>query len=75
VPVDGKINKRVWVVHDKANNHWLDAYALACAAAGCAGLRLVNPIVAEIVPAPVKQEPKTRVTNQYGQAFLATERN
>jgi len=75
VPVDGKLNKRVWVVHDKANNHWLDAYALACAAAGCAGLRLVNPIVAEIVPTPVKQEPKTRVTNQYGQAFLATERN
>jgi hypothetical protein len=53
VPVDGKINKRVWVVHDKANNHWLDAYALACAAAGCAGLRLVNP-----EPEPVKQTAK-----------------
>jgi hypothetical protein len=73
VPVDGKINKRVWIVHDKANNHWLDAYALACAAAGCAGLRLVNP-----EPEPVKQQAKTeakpRLVNPHGQPFLATER-
>lgn len=74
VPVDGKLNKRVWVVHDKANNHWLDAYALACAAAGCAGLRLTSP---EPPPEPKPQqrtEPKPRLLNPSGQPFLATER-
>ena len=74
VPVDGKINKRVWVVHDKANNHWLDAYALACAAAGCAGLRLVNPEPApQPKPAP-KPEPRQTILNPHGQPFLVTER-
>jgi hypothetical protein len=73
VPVDGKLNKRVWVVNDKANNHWLDAYALACAAAGCAGLRLVNP-EHEPVKQPQKPEPKQRLVNPHGQPFLATER-
>jgi hypothetical protein len=73
VPVDGKVNKRQWIVHDKNNNHWLDAYALACAAAGCTGLRLVAP-----EPEPVKQvqksEQKPRLVNPHGQPFLATER-
>lgn len=73
VPVDGKVNKRQWIVHDKNNNHWLDAYALACAAAGCTGLRLVAP-----EPEPIKQsqksEPKPRLVNPHGQPFLATER-
>jgi hypothetical protein len=73
VPVDGKVNKRQWIVHDKNNNHWLDAYALACAAAGCTGLRLVAP-----EPEPVKQvqksEQKPRLVNPHGQPFLVTER-
>lgn len=73
IPVDGKLNKRVWVVHDKSNNHWLDAYALACAAAGCAGIRLVNPRI-EITPQKPVSPPPARITNQYGQPFLATER-
>lgn len=75
VPVDGKLNKRVWVVHDKANNHYLDAYALACAGAGCAGLRLVNPVIEE-KPKEVQkpQQPQQRLLNPYGQPFLATER-
>jgi hypothetical protein len=73
IPVDGKINKRVWIVHDKTNNHWLDAYALACAAAGCTGLRLVTPEPEPIKPQP-KPEPKPRIVNPHGQAFLATER-
>jgi hypothetical protein len=73
IPVDGKINKRVWIVHDKTNNHWLDAYALACAAAGCTGLRLVIPEPEPIKPQP-KPEPKPRIVNPHGQAFLATER-
>lgn len=73
VPVDGKLNKRVWVVSDKNNNHWLDAYALACAAAGCCGLRLV----AEDPEPPKPQarpEPKSRLMNPHGQPFLVTER-
>lgn len=75
VPVDGKLNKRVWIVHDKNNNHWLDAYALACAAAGCAGIRLVNPAVEAKKPAqkPAKK-PKPLIVTPNGQHFLATER-
>jgi len=73
VPVDGKINKRQWIVHDKNNNHWLDAYALACAAAGCAGLRLTSPEPPP--PKPVeKSEPRHRLVNPHGQPFLVTER-
>ena len=73
IPIVKKLNKRVWIVHDKANNHWLDAYALACAAAGCSGLRIVNSIVQ---PHPIKPNPPQRkpVLNQHGQPFLATER-
>jgi len=74
VPVDGKVNRRQWIVHDKANNHWLDAYALACAAAGCAGLRIVNLVPAEPVSVQQKKASKPSLTNQYGQPFLATER-
>jgi hypothetical protein len=73
VPVDGKVNKKVWIVSDKANNHWLDAYGLACAAAGCAGLRLEIPPAEPIPPQP-KQESKPRLVNPHGQPFLATER-
>lgn len=73
VPVDGKVNKRVWVVHDKNNNHWLDAYALACAATGCTGLRLINSEPEQPKPKP-QQAPKQRLVNPHGQPFLATER-
>lgn len=74
VPVDGKVNKRLWIVHDKANNHWLDAYALACAAAGCAGLRLTSPEPPPLAKQQRQQEPKLRLLNPSGQPFLATER-
>lgn len=73
VPVDGKLNKRVWVVHDKHNNHWLDAYALSCAAAGCAGIRLVNPQI-EIPPPQPKPQPRPALVTPTGQPFLASER-
>ena len=73
VPVDGKLNKRVWIVHDKTNNHWLDAYALACAAAGCAGIRLVNPAIEQQQRA-APPKPRAAMLNQYGQPFLASER-
>ena len=74
VPVNGKENKRVWIVHDRRNNHWLDAYGYACAAAGCAGIRIVG---SESKPAPAPQvqpKPRAPIVNPYGQPFLATER-
>lgn len=74
VPVDGKVNKRMWVVKDKANNHWLDAYALACAAAACAGLRLENPEPEPPKQKKQKQTQQPKLVNPYGQPFLATER-
>ena len=74
IPVEGKLNKRVWVVKDKANNHWLDAYALACCAAGCAGIRIVNPVVTENQAPKQKPVQRPAITNPYGQPFLATER-
>lgn len=68
VPVDGKHSKRVWVVKDR-NNHYLDAYALACAAAGCAGIRLIHP---EPVARPKPEaRPMAPATNPYGRPFVS----
>lgn len=71
VPDKGMIRR--WVVLSK-NNHYLDATALACAAAGCLGVRVV-PRVA-LPTAPPRPAPQTRspIVNPYGQPFLATER-
>jgi hypothetical protein len=73
VPVDKKHNKPVWIVHDKANNHFLDAYALACAAAGCAGIRIL-PTEPQPVSQKIQQPKRQPIVNPYGQPFLATER-
>lgn len=73
VPVDKKHNKPVWIVHDKNNNHWLDAYALACAAAGCAGIRILES-PAKPISQQIKQPRRPAIVNPYGQPFLATER-
>jgi len=73
VPVDKKHNKPVWIVHDKANNHYLDAYALACAAAGCAGIRIL-PTEPQPVSQQIQQPKRQPIVNPYGQPFLATER-
>lgn len=74
VPVDGKVNKRVWVVHDKKNNHWLDAYALACAAAGCAGIRLVDsePPSPTVPPRPTRK--RQVMLTPTGQPFFIGDR-
>lgn len=73
VPVFGKESKRVWFVKNR-NNHWLDATALACAAAGAVGVRLIEgPQRVEIVET---KQPETKpLTDQYGRPFVATRRS
>lgn len=67
-PVAGKEMKRVWFVKNR-NNHWLDATALACAAAGCVGVRLV-PEMEEphVEPKPVEINP---FLDPWGRPFVA----
>jgi hypothetical protein len=71
--VPGKGNVRKWVVVSK-NNHYLDATALACAAAGCLGVRIVARESIQNVPGKTIAKPRPRMQNQFGQPFLATER-
>lgn len=73
VPVDGKAMKRVWRVKNR-NNHWLDAAALACAAAGCIGIRLVEPT--QQTPEQPRETGPTVSTpkDPYGRPFLITQR-
>jgi hypothetical protein len=66
-PVAGKEMKRVWFVKNR-NNHWLDATALACAAAGAVGVRLV-PSTVEPVPVPQSQR---KFKDPYGRPFVAS---
>jgi len=70
--VQGKGIVRKWLTLSK-NNHYLDACALACAAAGCVGVRIIpktdnRPLAQQIKPK------RPAIVNQYGQPFLATER-
>ena len=69
VPQLGKEAKRVWFVKNR-NNHWLDATALACAAAGAVGVRLIDgPAVVEVIEKPLEQTKP--LTDQYGRPFVA----
>lgn len=72
--VAGKGMVRKWIVKNR-NNHYLDAIALACAAAGCLGVRVIPR---DSIPAP--QQAASTATKQpfltpHGQPFLATQRN
>lgn len=69
----GKGIKRKWTVVNK-NNHYLDATALACAAAGCLGVRVV-PRIALPTQQQMKAIPKRpAIVTPSGQPFLVTER-
>jgi len=70
---EGKGLIRKWVVVNR-NNHYLDATALACAAAGCLGVRIVARESVQNIPKPKKPQPRAPIVNPYGQPFLATER-
>ncbi|MFM7009568.1 MAG: hypothetical protein ACKO0Z_09615, partial [Betaproteobacteria bacterium] len=68
----GKGHVRKWVVVNR-NNHYLDATALACAAAGCLGVRVVPRVI--LTPPPAKQIQKRQpITTPSGMPFVATER-
>lgn len=71
--VAGKGLTRKWIVLSK-NNHYLDATALACAAAGCLGVRIIPRQHQQPTTAAVKHQPRSPILNPYGQPFLATER-
>lgn len=83
--VEGKGVQRRWIVKNK-NNHWLDAMALAAAAAGCLGVRLVRKVSIEEMDKAAQQQAQkimkntrqgvvNRFTTPDGRPFLATERN
>jgi hypothetical protein len=76
VPLPNKGFKQVWTVIDKYNNHWLDAAAMACAAAGCVGIRLVaaNRPDEKPVVQPAKPKPKPAAFMQDGRPFVVTQR-
>lgn len=70
--VPGKGLKREWKVINR-NNHYLDSTALACAAAGCLGVRVVPRVSAQVMNQ--KQIPKRpAIVTPSGQPFLVTER-
>lgn len=70
--VEGKGNVTTWETFSK-NNHWLDALALACAAAGCLGIRLL-PRVTEVPKTSTKPPDRPKFTTPDGKPFLITER-
>lgn len=70
----GKGLIRKWVVKNR-NNHYLDAIALACAAAGCLGVRVIPRVSMPTVPQVVNQDRRPAIVTPHGQPFLVTERN
>ena len=74
VPVNGKEMKRVWFVKNR-NNHYLDAAALGCAAAGCIGVRLIqNQTTRTPATSSSKPQPKPSPFNLNGRPFLVSQR-
>lgn len=71
--VPGKGLVRKWVVKNR-NNHFLDAVALACAAAGCLGVRVVPRVAMPTMPQVSRVDRRPAITTPHGQPFLATER-
>jgi len=71
--VPGKGNVKKWVVLNR-NNHYLDAVALACAAAGCLDVRVIPRVAMPTMPPVSKVDRRPAITTPHGQPFLATER-
>lgn len=71
--VPGKGIVRKWMTLSK-NNHYLDACALACAAAGCVGVRIIPKTDTRPLAQQIQQPRRPAVMTPHGQPFLATER-
>ena len=71
--VKGKGIVRKWVPISK-NNHYLDALALACAAGGCVGVRIVPKAESRPTMPKIARTDRRPMVNPFGQPFLATER-
>ena len=70
IPVAGKAFKKIWFVKNR-NNHWLDATALACAAGGAVGVKLVKePEPPQRAAAQPRQS--RQFLDPYGRPFVAT---
>lgn len=69
----GKGRYMRWCVLSR-NNHYLDATALACAASGCIGVRLVPRADIPSKRVATLVAPQKHFTNQFGQPYLATQR-
>ncbi len=72
--IEGKGIVRKWMELSR-NNHFLDAAALACAAAGCVGVRLLPK--AEPIRTTIEHKPRPRLPRlktPSGRPFLLTER-
>lgn len=66
------VSKPKLVLKNK-NNHWLDATALACAAAGCVGIRVLSEQQETIkAKKTIIQKPISKpITNPWGRSFVA----
>ena len=71
--VAGKGIIRKWTVVNK-NNHFLDALALACAAAGCLGVRIIPKHESTPVSKQLQAPRQRQMLTPRGNPFLATQR-
>lgn len=73
VPKDGKALQRRWFVKNR-NNHWLDAMAMATCAAGCLGVKLIQPTTQKAAVVVKKAEQKASPFMVNGRPFVASQR-
>ncbi len=75
IPVGVNATKEKMVLKSK-NNHWLDATALACAAAGCVGIKVIEQQQAVIKPKKQVIQPvkSSGFRDPWGRSFVAKRR-
>jgi hypothetical protein len=75
IPVGVNATKEKMVLKSK-NNHWLDATALACAAAGCVGIKVIEQQQAVIKPKKQAIQPvkSSGFRDPWGRSFVAKRR-
>ncbi len=75
IPVGVNATKEKMVLKSK-NNHWLDATALACAAAGCVGIKVIEQQQAVIKPKKQVVQPvkSSGFRDPWGRSFVAKRR-